>query len=484
MALAIDVATGFSTNFQARRCTITRVGAPVFLGTSLLEITHTGGPTAENVRVTPQGALPQEIILYGPTSHFSVAPGAKSPVGVLFLRRNTNTAPASAVITLSWTDAGSHTRSQQTISVIATPAALVNVFLPSQFELIASGAAPRPRVPISLQVQQTVNKFEANALPATSAFSESMPLGSFLAGATPEPVMTLAFDNSVAKQRTPQVVTVSATGPGVQQSIPIICWVADTVLPGEVAIVGISADPPGPDLPNESVTIGNRTTRSLDLTGCVLRDEAGVGQRFVFPDFALGAGASVNVHSGPGQKTSTDLFWQLRLPVWNNDLDSAVLYNFAGDEIARFVYAFAFPGVRIPGQTKILDSMIFVIQAFASTPTGVVLEDGDFIVFDPNPMVLSWAGNVLRGATGPAGDPFAVAPFDGLWPMAGAPMFALLAEAGGTPVLVGGTQSTQQVNRTSTLRAGNPLNLMINDSEPGGWGAWGGYLVRLRVFRK
>jgi hypothetical protein len=62
-------------------------------------------------------------------------------------------------------------------------------------------------------------------------------------------------------------------------------------------------------------------------------------------------------------------------------------------------------------------------------------------------------------------------------------MFALLADAGIVTV-VGNSTVAQVVNRTSTLRANNPLNFLINDSAPGGPFSSGGYSVRVRVFRK
>ena len=133
---------------------------------------------------------------------------------------------------------------------------------------------------------------------------------------------------------------------------------------------------------------------------------------------------------------------------------------------------------------------LFVDQALRFTSTGVTLEDGDFVVLRPllGAGSMSWAGNVLRGATGPAGDPTTNAPVptsfsEPFWPLPGAPMFALLAEAGAT-VLVGGTTLTQVVNRTSTFKPGTVLNLFINDDQPGGFGAWGGYFVRVLIFRK
>src|SRR5262249_4958068 len=121
-------------------------------------------------------------------------------------------------------------------------------------------------------------------------FSASiMPAGSYPPGSAP--ALTLTVTATPGAPLTPQVVNVSA-GPGGQTS-PFICWVAETVLPNELSITGFNADPAGADLATESVTIANVSGRTLDLTGCTLRDEAGSGRIFMFPaGFMLSQGAS------------------------------------------------------------------------------------------------------------------------------------------------------------------------------------------------
>ena len=169
------------------------------------------------------------------------------------------------------------------------------------------------------------------------------------------------------------------------------------------------------------------------------------GAIFIFPNgFTLSPGASVKVHTKVGQNTATDLFWGLRKPIWDNDFDTAVLFNFAGDEITRLSYMFAPQGMVIPGQTLAFDLMVPVFKANPSTFTGVVLEDGDLVRLDPDPNSSIWTGNLFNGNFGPAGHPGDNAPvdLDNPWPLPGAPRFALLAGTeGGPPVLVGGPRS-------------------------------------------
>jgi len=300
--------------------------------------------------------------------------------------------------------------------------------------------------------------------------------------------MSLNFAPNPAKDNSPVLVTITADGPGGNTSVPLICWLAETVLPGDLTITGIIADPPGPDLPGELVTIQNVSNLPLDLTGCTLEDEGfpgGLANRTTYrfpPGFTVAPGSSFKVHTGSGTDSASDLFMGRPKPIWNNDFDSAIVRNLAGDPVATFAYIFTAPGVRIPGQTKILDSIVFVDQALGSTFSGALLEDGDFVVIEPDPTSRSFSGDFAVPATGPGGAT-TNAPDDRTWPFAGAPKFVLLADAGVVTV-VGASRLAEVINRTSMLRAGNPLNLLINDSAPGGFGAWGGYSVRVRQYRK
>jgi hypothetical protein len=167
----------------------------------------------------------------------------------------------------------------------------------------------------------------------------------------------------------------------------------------------------------------------------------------------------------------------LRAPIWNNNTDGGVLFNFAGDEITRSSYV-----LPAPTRTLAFNGLVTVAKALPSTPTGATLEDGDFVVFIPDATSSIWTGNVLRGSNGPGGIGVIALP-DGTFPVPGVPMFALLAEAGGTPVLVGATGTSQLLSRGTAFKSGNPLNLFINDDNPGGFGTGGFFVCRVMVFR-
>jgi endonuclease YncB( thermonuclease family) len=102
-----------------------------------------------------------------------------------------------------------------------------------------------------------------------------------------------------------------------------------------VSIPTISPD--GETLNDEYVDVKNDGSSSLDMTGWTLEDEA--GYTYQFPDgFSLGAGDTVRVHTGSGTDSSTDLYWGSGSPIWNNDSDTAYLYDDASNLAAEKTY--------------------------------------------------------------------------------------------------------------------------------------------------
>ena len=84
-------------------------------------------------------------------------------------------------------------------------------------------------------------------------------------------------------------------------------------------------------LEGDYVTITNSGLSSVTLTGWKLMDDT--EKTYTFPSFTLGSGKSVTVYSGPdadgGVDSGTKLYWTAKY-IWNNDGDTAKLYNSAG----------------------------------------------------------------------------------------------------------------------------------------------------------
>lgn len=55
-----------------------------------------------------------------------------------------------------------------------------------------------------------------------------------------------------------------------------------------------------------------------------------VKHTYSFPSYTLSSKSTVTVYTGEGTSTATELYWQLGSPVWNNDGDTAYLYDYIG----------------------------------------------------------------------------------------------------------------------------------------------------------
>jgi len=89
------------------------------------------------------------------------------------------------------------------------------------------------------------------------------------------------------------------------------------------------------DLRAESVTIENRSTNGINVSGWVLISEIG-DQRFTFPvGTVIPAGASIAVVSGPDATAEAGRLLWTRTNIWNNDGDPAVLLDDEGREVSR-----------------------------------------------------------------------------------------------------------------------------------------------------
>ncbi len=107
----------------------------------------------------------------------------------------------------------------------------------------------------------------------------------------------------------------------------------------DINISSINYDAPGNDWDNlngEYVIIRNNGLENVDLTGWRLLDA--VSHTFTFPSFILNAGNTVTIYTGSGSNTQTSLYWGSSAPIWNNDTDTASLYDTDGNLIDRYNY--------------------------------------------------------------------------------------------------------------------------------------------------
>ncbi len=79
----------------------------------------------------------------------------------------------------------------------------------------------------------------------------------------------------------------------------------------------------------EFVVIANHSPNPVNLENWRLADE-GENHSFQFPALVLEPQAEIRVHMWPGEDTETDLYVGRRNPWWNNDGDTAYLYDAEG----------------------------------------------------------------------------------------------------------------------------------------------------------
>ena len=82
--------------------------------------------------------------------------------------------------------------------------------------------------------------------------------------------------------------------------------------------------------------IENTGSVAVNMQGWILKDKA--NHRFEFPYFILNPGKTVTVHTGKGANTATDLYWNRGTAVWNNDHDTAYLYDSSGNLVDSYSY--------------------------------------------------------------------------------------------------------------------------------------------------
>lgn len=102
-------------------------------------------------------------------------------------------------------------------------------------------------------------------------------------------------------------------------------WQTSTL---NLSIEHIYANAPGEDTKNvngEWVEIKNRTSYSVQLEHFVLKDES--NNEFIFPNISLPGGSIIRVFSGFGKNTKNALYWGNDHPIWNNDFDTAYLFD-------------------------------------------------------------------------------------------------------------------------------------------------------------
>lgn len=107
-----------------------------------------------------------------------------------------------------------------------------------------------------------------------------------------------------------------------------------------IVIEEINYDPEGNDRDNlneEWVMILNTGDDNIDMGGWIIVDAK--NHSYVFPEgFELPPVSRVKVHVGIGDDSDTDLYMNGKNPIWNNDGDTATLFDSRGEIVDQYNY--------------------------------------------------------------------------------------------------------------------------------------------------
>jgi len=83
------------------------------------------------------------------------------------------------------------------------------------------------------------------------------------------------------------------------------------------------------NLKDEWVQVSNKGSSPVSLNGWKIEDD-GSKHTYTFPSYTLDSSSTVTVYTGEGINSATELYWGLGSPIWNNDGDTAYLYDANG----------------------------------------------------------------------------------------------------------------------------------------------------------
>jgi competence protein ComEC len=130
-------------------------------------------------------------------------------------------------------------------------------------------------------------------------------------------------------------LTASPTTTATTTSTPASSHPANTL-----QLTKVHADAAGDEADNlndEYLVLKNTGNTPLDLTGWQLRDEA--DHSYNFPKgTTLEPGTQLTIHTGNGENTDTNLYWNSGQPVWNNGGDTVIVVDDEGKTVLRETY--------------------------------------------------------------------------------------------------------------------------------------------------
>lgn len=111
-----------------------------------------------------------------------------------------------------------------------------------------------------------------------------------------------------------------------------------SIVSSPIHLVSITYNPEGEDAEGEYVIIENRSEVPMILTDWHLSDGAQRVHTFDFPAFRLAPHTQVKIWTGRGTDSAAEMYWGSGAAIWNNDGDTARLYDESGQLVAECAY--------------------------------------------------------------------------------------------------------------------------------------------------
>jgi predicted metal-binding protein len=96
----------------------------------------------------------------------------------------------------------------------------------------------------------------------------------------------------------------------------------------------VAPNPERENLNMEWIEILNAGDADCSMEGWTLSDQQ--NHTYTFGNFTIKAGATALIHSGSGNDTASDLYFNRKVPLWNNEGDVATLKDASGNVVARY----------------------------------------------------------------------------------------------------------------------------------------------------
>ncbi|WP_135306407.1 lamin tail domain-containing protein [Haloarcula amylovorans] len=131
------------------------------------------------------------------------------------------------------------------------------------------------------------------------------------------------------------------TGSGQSQpTTPVATDGGTTDTSPSLSLADVNADAAGDDRSNlndEYVVLRNDGQTAIDISGWTVADKA--GHSYTVPKgVTLEEGSTITIHTGSGQNTATDLYWNAGSPIWNNGGDTVIVTTADGERVLSETY--------------------------------------------------------------------------------------------------------------------------------------------------